>query len=149
MNKTIICLLLPLTLCGCLAVSYTDVSEKPKYNHFIGKNYEVIGKVDAYLIDESSFGLDPYISIKAPPGVEGSEVVSVDRLYPGTILTVTGVERTNRIFECRTSLILAPIESLKEKGRKYKTRMELMIGNQGEKCGELNPNHYREISPNK
>lgn len=130
---------------GCWNVSYTDVSEKKQYNHFIGKKYEVVEVVYAYFVDESSRGLEPYIAILSTPRIGGPEIVSKEQIHAGTVLEVIGVERTNRVFECRTSLLLSPIESLKDEGKRYKTRLELMIGNEGTDCGMLNPKHYREI----
>lgn len=72
-------------------------------------------------------------------------MISKEELPLGTILTVIKVERTNRVFECRTTLRLAPIEFLGKKGMENKIRLEGMIGNEGDSCGDLNKKYYREI----
>lgn len=136
-----------LLLSGCGDVKYTDVSEKPPYSDSIGNHYEVVGPVYAYLIKGASKNSTPYIDVTAPPRLTGPEIGLEQEVAMGTILVVTGVERTNRLFECKTSFRLAPLGALNPKGQQYTIRLEGMLSNQGDRCGDLNPKYYRKIFP--
>lgn len=145
MKKYAIFLLALLLIAGCGNVKYIDVSQNSKYKNLVGKTYEVTGNVTAYVIDERSRGIEPYITVRAPPGIGGPEVVGEREIPIGTILTVTHVEKTNRFIECKTSLRLSPLDFQKEGLQKYKVRLEIRTGNEGGTCESLNPKHYREI----
>jgi hypothetical protein len=144
MKKVIVFFLLT-TLTGCGNVSYSDVSQKDGYRDFIGKKYQTIRPIRAYLIDDPKHGIEPYVTLKAPPGIEGPEVAWSKELPIGTDLVVKSVEKSNRLFECKTSLTMGAIDGVDDS---YKVRLEIRIGNKGETCSTLNPKYFKEIKRN-
>lgn len=132
-----LCIVLATTLSACGETKYVDVSAQPGYRDIVGTAYIIISPVSAYGIRKHSKAAVEYVSVIPPPGIDGSEVGFRFPITVGSTLTVTGVYKTNRIFDPSISLeikltgVVIPAN--------LPIRVDLMRGNQGADKVSLNP----------
>lgn len=122
---------------------HTDVSANAVYKEQIGRQYEVVGRVDAYGIRPHSQAAVTYVTLIPPPGIGGPEVGFRIPVVAGSKVTVTKVLKTNRLldpdmtFEIGLAGTKLPAE--------MPIRIDLFRGNEGDSALQLNPGIYRKL----
>lgn len=130
-------------LAACGSVTYRDVSHEEPYQSMVGRKYQIIGEIRAYGIatNLNAKRVD-YITL-IPLGIAGPEVVTTNKVAPGSTVTVLSVQKTNRWIDGDLTYF---VELL---GTKLpptpRVQIDLMRGNEAKASLELNPVIFRPI----
>lgn len=86
--------------CGvaCVVPDTKDISASPEYKHVVGAKFRTLQELIAYGVttDANYARRVDFITLWAPPGFSGPEVVTVDSLPRNSTLQVVGVARYPR-----------------------------------------------------
>ena len=119
-----------------------DIGNDLHYSKYIGLRYEVIGELNAYGIRHNSKAPVKYITMMPPPGIGGLQVAFSSAISPGTIITISKIYKTNRLFESDKTLLVSVDGS--QLPENTPVRIELMRGNEGHGKLLFNPKVYRQ-----
>jgi hypothetical protein len=120
-----------------------DISNDRTYSKYIGLRYEVSDKLDAYGIRDHSKAPVRYITLMPPPGIGGLQVAFSNAIRPGTIITISKVCKTNRLFVSDKTLLVSVGDA--QLPENTPIRIDLFRGNEGHGKLLLNPKVYRQL----
>jgi hypothetical protein len=128
---------------ACDKRSVDNLTLKKPYANIIGKEYRVVGEVDAYGIYED---LDhkkvAYITLISGVGIAGSEVAFRKRIAKGQNFEILSAWQENRLLGSDIYYLVSISNS--ELPRGIQVRLELSRGNEMEN-GEINPRLYEKL----
>ena len=129
---------------GVIGCSSRDVSDKPEFAAMIGREYRVIGDVDAYGIKLDLQDKDvSYVTLIPPPGIGGPEVAFERRLPKGQVFRIKSAMWQFKPFDNGTEYLIELEDSDLPRG--IEVRLELFRGNESGDT-DLNPRLYARLA---
>jgi hypothetical protein len=129
---------------GSLVACSSNLADRQPYASFIGREYRVVGDVDAYGIKEDlKDGQASYVTLIPQPGIGGPEVVFRRRIAKGTMFRIRDARRRFYVFGNGTEYIVDLMSPEVPKG--LEVRIGLFRGNE-EGSVDLNPRLYERLS---
>jgi hypothetical protein len=124
---------------GCDA----NLGERHPYAGFIGREYRIVGDVDAYGIkEELQDDQASYVTLIPLPGIGGPEVVFQRRIARGTIFRIRDARQRFYLFDNGTEYIVDLMSQDVPKG--IEVRIGLFRGNERGPV-DLNPGLYERL----
>jgi hypothetical protein len=128
---------------ACSTDEGIDVSREPEFAAMIGREYRIVGDVDAYGIkNEDRDSSAAYVTLIPPPGISGPEVAFTKRLPKGLTVRIAAAKHRFRAFTNGTDYVVELNGSDLPPG--LEVRIALFRGNQSGDT-DLNPRLYQRI----
>jgi hypothetical protein len=128
---------------ACSTAAGVDVSQEVEFTEMIGRDYQIVGDVDAYGIKNEDRDTNAsYVTLIPPPGIGGREVVFMKRLPKGQTFRIVAATRRQRAFTNGIDYVVELNGADLPQG--LDVRIALFRGNESGDT-DLNPSLYQRV----